>query len=44
MADADFARALLRMAVEGREIDGTGVRLVGRRIEGPACRRSTSRR
>ncbi|HEX8340880.1 MAG TPA: maltose alpha-D-glucosyltransferase [Tepidisphaeraceae bacterium] len=34
MADADFARALLSLAVEGREIAGHGVRLVGRRIEG----------
>jgi maltose alpha-D-glucosyltransferase/alpha-amylase len=35
MADVEFARSLMSLAMEGGEIEGRHVRLVGRRIEGP---------
>ena len=34
MQDADFARELLRIAIEGTHVDGTAMRLAGRRIGG----------
>jgi maltose alpha-D-glucosyltransferase/alpha-amylase len=34
MSDPDFARELMRMAMEGAEIDGVAIRVAGRRIGG----------
>ena len=41
MTDAEFARDLLHLAMDGTEVAGKALRLVGRRIDGPAAEASS---